>query len=163
MTNKPKTEKPAGFTDLNCTGYRLRKATRRVTSLYDAELAPTGLTVTQFNILAMVATTGPQPMSTLADALGMDASTLTRTLKPLLARGEVEIAVGEDRRVKHVALTDDGKEVVAQAVPYWRAAQKRIERALGDEITHLHTLLSRVSRAADDEQADASANSELRS
>jgi len=134
------------MTDLNCTFYRLRKATRRITALYDAALGKTGLTATQFSVLAMIATAGPRPMSGLADALGMDASTLTRTLKPLIKRGDVAIAAGEDKRVKQVELTDSGRETVALALPHWRAAQKAVAQELQGDITRLHDLLSTVSR-----------------
>lgn len=158
MTDKPIIDKPIASAELNCTAYRLRKATRRVTALYDASLGPTGLTVTQFSVLAMIATAGPRPMSGLADALGMDASTLTRTLKPLLGRGEVAIVAGDDKRMKRVALTDQGKESVGLAVPYWRAAQKRVERALGGEIASLHDLLRQVSKAADIDGIEVSAD-----
>lgn len=147
MTDNP--APPLGpFADLHCTCYRLRKATRRVTAMYDEALAPAGMTVTQFSILAMVAISGPRPMSSLAEALGMDSSTLTRTLKPLVERGDVVVSAGEDRRVKNVAITEAGKEAVGLAVPYWREAQKRIERALGGEIAALHALLRKVSAAA---------------
>ena len=135
--------------ELNCTGYRLRKATRRVTALFDDALAPAGMTVTQFSILARLAVSGASPMSGLADRMGMDASTLTRTLKPLLQRGLIEHSQGADRRVKHVVLTDEGKEAVALAVPYWRSAQQKVERALGGEVSHLHSLLGRLSKAVD--------------
>ncbi|MEM6665838.1 MAG: hypothetical protein AAF638_05485, partial [Pseudomonadota bacterium] len=47
--------------DLFCSGYRLRKATRRVTLLYDEALAPHGLTLTQFGVLSMLALAGPLP------------------------------------------------------------------------------------------------------
>lgn len=147
MDDKP-APPPNPLADLHCTCYRLRKATRRVTAMYDEALAPAGLTVTQFSILAMVAITGPRPMSTLADALGMEPSTLTRTLKPLIERGDLVVEPGEDRRVKNVAITGAGKEAAGLAVPYWREAQRRIERALGGEVAELHTLLRKVSAAA---------------
>lgn len=157
MTDKPPIDPPGTLADLNCTGYRLRKAARRVTALYDASLAPAGLTVTQFSILVMIATAGYRPMSGLADAMGMDASTLTRTLKRLIDSGDVVVVAGEDRRTKRVALTEKGQETVVAAVPYWRAAQKRVERAMGGEITQLHQLLSKVSKAAVPDGAEPSA------
>lgn len=147
MNDKP-VPPPGPLADLHCTCYRLRKATRRITAMYDEALAPAGMTVTQFSILAMVAISGPRPMSTLADALGMDSSTLTRTLKPMTERGDLAVVPGEDRRVKNIAITDAGKEAVGLAVPYWREAQKRVERALGGEVAELHALLRKVSAAA---------------
>jgi DNA-binding MarR family transcriptional regulator len=141
------------MTDLNCTFYRLRKATRRITGLFDEALGKAGLTATQFTVLAMIATAGPRPMSGLAEALGMDASTLTRTLKPLLKRGDVAIVSDGDKRVKRVTLTEHGQETVALAVPHWRAAQKQVAQVLGGDITHLHDLLGTVSRMPEPAEA----------
>ncbi len=143
------------MSDLNCTFYRLRKATRRLTGLYDAALGKAGLTATQFSVLAMIATAGPRPMSGLAEALGMDASTLTRTLRPLIERGDVSVAVGDDKRVKRVALTEKGQETVALAVPHWRAAQKQVAQALGGDINQLHDLLRTVSKMPEPGEGEA--------
>lgn len=148
------------MTDLNCTFFRLRKATRRITALYDDALGEAGLTATQFSVLAMIATTGPLPMSGMAEALGMDASTLTRTIRPLVERGDVSVSAGEDKRVKQVALTDKGQETVARAVPHWRAAQKRVAQELGGDIAQLHALLTTVSgiREPDEDEVPAAGN-----
>lgn len=142
--------------DLACTCYRLRKASRKVTALYDAELAALGLTVTQLNILAMLSDGQARPMSNLAAALGMDASTLTRTMRPLMSRGAVEAAPGEDRRQRCIRLSDAGRALSAGALKPWRAAQRRVEAALGTDLATLHSLLARLDAAlgqARDERA----------
>jgi DNA-binding MarR family transcriptional regulator len=84
----------------------------------------------------------------------MDASTLTRTLKPLVTRGDVSITAGKDKRVKRVALTGQGRETVAHAVPHWRAAQTRVAKELGGDITHLHELLGMVSNMPEPGEGD---------
>lgn len=150
------------MTDLNCTFFRLRKATRRITGLFDEALGNAGLTATQFSVLAMIATAGPRPMSGLADALGMDASTLTRTLKPLVTRGDVSITAGDDKRVKRVALTDKGQETVALAVPHWRAAQKSVAKELGGDITRFHELLGTVSKMPEPDEGDGEGHAQAR-
>src|SRR5271163_2723023 len=78
----------------NCTCSRLRRAGRHVTQLYDQALESAGLTIGQFGLLAHLAAAGTSSGSgiaigTLAHARGMDPTTLTRNLKPLVAGGWV--------------------------------------------------------------------------
>src|SRR5215212_8694112 len=98
----------AGRTRCNCLA--LRQAARRVTQFYDQALAPVGLRITQYPILAWIAAEGPMPMKALADLLVMDRATLGHNLRPLLTAGLVELAVGEDRRSRTVTLTDAGRQ-----------------------------------------------------
>src|SRR6202047_258099 len=77
-----------------CNGTALRKATRRVSQLYDAVLAPCGLRSTQRSILIHVARAGTPTMGDLAAALVLDRSALAHNLKPLERDGFVAVVVG---------------------------------------------------------------------
>src|SRR4051812_39261828 len=77
-----------------CTCMRLRRASRRITQIYDELLAPAGLTVTQFGLLANLRACALS-IGALASRLGMDPTTLTRNLRPLQARGLAEIGAAE--------------------------------------------------------------------
>src|ERR1700754_488576 len=88
---------PAAESRCHCTA--LRKASRRISQLYDAALAPSGLKTTQRAILAEIARSQPTTMGVLAEALVMDAGGLAHTLKPLVRDGLVKLSVDpEDRR-----------------------------------------------------------------
>jgi DNA-binding MarR family transcriptional regulator len=128
-----------------CTCLRLRKATRRVTQLYDSFLAPSGLTAAQFGLLATVNARDGLSISELADRMVMDPTTLTRNLRPLEKRGLVRIvAAVEDRRRRAVAATARGRAAFQRAAPMWQAAQERIEAVLGaTEIERLNAALDR--------------------
>jgi len=114
-----------------CTCAKLRKATRIVTQIYDAALKPTGLRATQFTLLTTIQKTGELPISHLADALGMERTTLTRNLKPLVSRGFVETEQESDRRVRRVRLTVSGTRILKHAEPFWEGAQSRVVESLG--------------------------------
>ena len=124
---------PDPFDPAGCACANLRKASRAVTQVYDADLRPTGLKATQFTVLATLATVGEIPLTRLADAMVMDRTTLTRNLKPLVARGLVRIAPDGDRRVRRINLTRSGTVAFDQALPYWRKAQARLVDGLGRE------------------------------
>jgi len=62
----------------------MRRAARAVTQLYDAALRPSGLRITQFTLLQVLATAGaPVTQGALGDFLAVDSTTLSRTLRPL--------------------------------------------------------------------------------
>ena len=132
-----------------CNCGALRQAARRVTKLYDDALAPIGLGVNQFSILARLSRVGPSRIQDVARLLVMDRSTLGHLLRPLEKRGLVKLDVSEkDRRSRIVALTHAGKATVAKARPRWAAAQRRFESAFGKEAAfELRAVLKEVATA----------------
>jgi DNA-binding MarR family transcriptional regulator len=117
-----------------CSATALRKASRRVTQLYDTALLPCGLRSTQHAILAELKrrASNPPTLQELADALVMDRSALGHTLRPLERDGLVELQEGDtDRRRRHVVMTVDGKRKYLEAKRLWNTAQKRFHRVFG--------------------------------
>ena len=125
-----------------CTNLKLRQLGRRVTSHYDAELAKTGLRVTQYSLLSHVVKLGPLRPVDLAAAMRMSASTLSRNLQPLVAQGLLEILPGVDARSRLVTATEAGQLKRAEAQRRWRAAQEQLNQLLGVErVLALHSLI----------------------
>ena len=125
-----------------CTNFKLRQLVRRVSQLYDQELAKAGLKTTQYSLLSHVLRLGPIRPGDLAAAMTMDASTLTRNLKPLVAAGWLELAPGEDGRSRSVHLTPAGRDKRAEAQSHWKAAQQQLNQQLGiDTVATLHRLV----------------------
>src|SRR6266705_6732660 len=104
--------------------------TRVVTQLYYDFLRPSGLQVTQFNILAAIARLGEASLKQLEDELAIDQTTLTRSLGLLESGGVIERASHPDGRIKAVRLTAKGRRALAVARPLWARAQCRVLREL---------------------------------
>ena len=114
----------------NCTA--LRKATRRISQLYDTALAPSGLKTTQRAILAQLGRSGPTTVGELAEALVMDAGALAHTLKPLERERLVAVTVDpSDRRNRLIKLTRRGRARLAESDALWAKAQTGFEAAFG--------------------------------
>jgi DNA-binding MarR family transcriptional regulator len=125
-----------------CTSFKLRQLVRRVSQIYDAEVGKAGLKTTQYSLLSHVLRLGPVRPRDLAQAMTMDASTLTRNLKPLVAAGWVELSAGEDRRSRSVTLTPAGRDKRVEAQRHWKAAQQNLNQRLGvDTVRQLHELV----------------------
>ena len=116
-----------------CIAVRLRLLNRVVTNFYDDALRPLGLRVSQLNILTVTAWLGLARPAQVCDILQLDASTLSRNVKPLQARGWLEVVPGEDARAQPFRLTPQGKRLIEKAVPAWEQAQRRASELLGGE------------------------------
>src|SRR5882762_11192669 len=114
-----------------CVCNTLRMASRAVTQLYDDVLRPSGLRVTQFSILAMIARTGEANLRQLEDMLAIDQTTLTRSLNLLERDRMIERVPHPDGRIKALRLTSKGRRALETAWPLWARAQDKVLRELG--------------------------------
>lgn len=133
-----------------CACANLRRAARSITRLYNHELRPENIEVTQFTLLMALDRTGDISQGKLGKLLGLDSTTLTRMLKPLNKQGWIEEREGDDRRVRIIRLRTAGRAKLQHGLPLWKRAQTRIEDTLGEpSMKKLETLLSRVEAASE--------------
>ena len=117
-----------------CACNQLRRSARGMTQVFDAGMGPDGLKVTQMPVLVGLGVGGSMPVSALADALGLDRTTLTRNLKVLEDRGLVLTAPHEqDARVRMVSMTPEGADELSAALARWDRVQSLVEERFGPE------------------------------
>ena len=117
-------------TDCHCLA--VRQAARFVTNIYDRHLAPSGLRISQFGILAMLKHKGPLTINELAAELIIDRTTLGRNILPVEREGLIAIKPSPfDRRSKELHLTAAGEKRYREARKYWAEAQTQFESAFG--------------------------------
>lgn len=136
----------AGASTGTCHCQALRQAARRASAFYDAALAPFGLRVSQFGILARLCRDGPHGIQALAADLVMDRTTLGRNIRPLERDGLLCAAADPaDRRSRLLSVTPRGAALVEAAWPAWSAAQAGFEARYGAApAAELHAALQRV-------------------
>ncbi len=110
----------------SCYCILLRKASRKVSSMYDEALAPLGINVAQFSLMRRVAARAPVSLTDLAALLELDRSTVGRNVKVLERHGWVASARGRDQREAVLSLTPAGEAVLDAGAPLWKEAQARI-------------------------------------
>lgn len=125
-----------------CTNLKLRQLMRRVAQHYDAEVGKAGLKTTQYSLLSCLAKLGDMKPGGLAKVLKLDASTLSRNLKPLVAAGWIVLEPGADGRSRLVSITAQGRAKRHEAQRRWRVAQDDLNSLLGlPNVTALHALI----------------------
>ena len=91
-------------------------------------MAPSGLRVTQYSLLSVLAQNGPLRISDLAARQLLDRTALSRNLDPLVERGLVAVTAGRDARTRDVAVTAKGAHTLKR---YWKRAQEDVARRVG--------------------------------
>ena len=126
-----------------CAGWNLRQTARRVTQFLESEMAKSGVSLSQFGLMAEIAAADDDTVSALAQRMGLDQSTLSRTLRTLEADGLVEIATVEaDQRKRMVWLTEKGARRLEAALASWGGAHARLADRLSVD------LVGRLAREA---------------
>lgn len=151
---KPEADRPQG-----CTNLKLRQLMRGVARHYDAEVGKTGLRGTQYSLLSYVYKLGPLRPVDLAREMKIDASTLSRNLRPMMAAGWLAQDEGVDGRSHLVSITPAGREKRQEAQRRWRVAQEGLNDLLGAaNVVALHALidlsLARLAPMEDGETDD---------
>src|SRR5579864_2760994 len=129
---------------LPCACANLRRAARIVTQLYEQELRPSGIRATQFTLLQALTRARNISQGTLGEVLGLDSTTLTRTLALLRRKGWIQVKRGEDRRQVRLMLTTQGTRAYRRALPHWLSAQRRLRKSMGR--VHWHGLIQAAIR-----------------
>lgn len=130
-----------------CLCLHLQRAARVVARRFDEVFRPLGITQGQFSLLMSLNRPEPPTLGSVAGLLAMDRTTLTANLKPLERRGLVRIKVDdEDRRSRRLALTADGRALLAEATPIWKRHHAALERQLKRSANALRADLIALSR-----------------
>lgn len=118
---------------MGCVGARLRRTSRAVTAAYNDALRGSGISITQWPILAALRVAGSMSLGVLADAVGSDASTISRSIRPLVRDGLVDFTDDDDGRMRHARLTPKGIAAYNRAYPRWQRVQDELLRMFGND------------------------------
>ncbi len=127
---------------MGCSSFKLRQLSRRVSQQFDHVVGAAGLKTTQYSLLTHVMALEPVRPVDLAADMGVDASTLTRNLQPLIQQGWLAIGPGDDGRSRFVTMTPAGRAKRAEAQREWKRAQLAFNAQVGEaRVVRLHALI----------------------
>ena len=135
-----------------CACSQVRRLARKLSAHYDSILSPEGLTITQYSLIVNIERAGQLSHSFLAEKVGMERTTLTRNLSPLVRAGWVAVAAGKDRRQHLLQLTATGKRKLMRSLPLWEEAQSEFLSRIGSQsLQQLRALLASAESAVNEE------------
>ena len=117
-----------------CGCLHLRRASRVVTRMYDEFLARAGMAAPQYLLMVCIHADAAPTLPKLAKSLGLDRSTLTRRLQPLVRDQLVSLTFDPLSGTGTARVTEKGEQALARCLPYWREAQGKLEQSLGADV-----------------------------
>lgn len=143
MKAPPGNADKTGLSGHSCAAYRIRLLNRVICGIYDEELAPLRLKVSQLSVLVALARRGRTAPGELCSMLKMDKSTASRDIERMVRRGWLSIRHAKNHRTHMVGLTAKGTRLLHDAYPLWQKAQDEAARRMGDEGLAALTTLTR--------------------
>jgi DNA-binding MarR family transcriptional regulator len=114
-----------------CLCLHVQRGARALARRFDDVFRALDLTHGQFSLLMSLNRPDPPTIGSVAALIGMDRTSLTAKLKPLEQRNLLRVQTdADDRRTRRLALTDEGRALLARAVPLWRKTHAELENAL---------------------------------
>jgi DNA-binding MarR family transcriptional regulator len=137
---------PATYRLGDSLGYTLTRASRAYETLLERHLVETGLHRIEYKVLYAIGREGRGTPGEVATMLGVEASTISRTLRSLKGAGYVvEGTSTEDRRMRILGLTSAGRTVLSRSIEAAVRVNRRLLKALDDdERAVLSALLNRI-------------------
>lgn len=127
----------------------LARAYRAMADVLEHSAAAEGLGLSDFGVLEVLLHKGPLPISTIGEKVLLTNASMTSAVDRLAARGLVARACGEDRRVRLVSLTAEGRELISEVYGRHAAEIERMMAGLSEaERAAMRTGLKRIGFAA---------------
>src|SRR6476619_4942570 len=128
----------------------MMKAMRALTRYATAGIEETGLGLSDFGVLELLLNKGPLPVNTIGPIVDLTPGSISVAVDRLFAKGLVtRVESTEDRRVRIVALTPRGKDLIVSAFRKHSGQMKRVFSELTtEELRSLELMLKKVGKRA---------------
>jgi len=115
-----------------CLARRLRTMGRVASAIYERELSPYGITVSQFGVITLTLNAGGKSSPSLfTETLKVEKSTLSRNLRLMQRAGWITLSpVG---RTVDIEVTREGKKIYLRSSAGWKRAQTALKRIIRNE------------------------------
>src|ERR1700674_3801391 len=128
----------------------MMKAMRALTAYATAGIADTGLGDSDFGVLEVLLHKGPLPVNRIGPIVDLTPGSISIAVDRLVAKGLVSrVESAEDRRVRIVALTLRGKDLIVPAFRKHSGQMRRVFSELSaEELRGLEVALKNVGKRA---------------
>ena len=126
------------------------KAMRALTRYAASGIEDTGLGDSDFRVLEVLLHKGPLPVNTIGPIVDLTPGSISIAVDRLVAKGLVSrVESAEDRRVRIVALTPRGKELIASAFRKHSGQMRKVFSELSpEELRGFEMALKKIGKRA---------------
>ena len=141
---------PRGFQGTDHVWLVMMKAMRALTRYAAAGIEETGLGLSDFGVLEVLLHKGPLPVNMIGPIVDLTPGSISTAVDRLVAKGLVSrVESTQDRRVRIVALSACGKDLIASAFRRHSGQMRRVFSELSaDELRGLEVALKKVGKRA---------------
>src|SRR5882762_3977082 len=134
----------------------MMKAMRALTRYAAKGIEETGLGLSDFGVLEALLHKGPLPVNAIGPIVDLTPGSISIAVDRLHAKGLVSrVESGEDRRVRIVALTPSGKDLIVPAFRKHSGQMRRVFSELSpEELQDLEVALKKIGKRAADLMED---------
>jgi MarR family 2-MHQ and catechol resistance regulon transcriptional repressor len=128
----------------------MMKAMHALTKYATAGIEETGLGLSDFGVLELLLHGGPLPVNTIGPLVDLTPGSISIAVDRLVGKGLVSrVESADDRRVRIVALTPRGKDLIVSAFRKHSGQMKKVFSELNsDELRDLEVKLKKVGKRA---------------
>jgi len=128
----------------------MMKAMRALTRYAAAGIEETGLGLSDFGVLEALLHKGPLPVNAIGPIVDLTPGSISIAVDRLHAKGLVSrVESGEDRRVRIVALTPSGKDLIVPAFRKHSGQMRRVFSELSpEELRGFEVALKKIGKRA---------------
>jgi MarR family 2-MHQ and catechol resistance regulon transcriptional repressor len=128
----------------------MMKAMRALTRYAAAGIEDTGLGLSDFGVLEFLLHSGPLPVNAIGPMVDLTPGSISTAVDRLVTKGLVSrVESADDRRVRIVALTSRGKDLIVSAFRKHSGQMKRVFSELSpEELRSLEVALKKVGKRA---------------
>jgi MarR family transcriptional regulator, 2-MHQ and catechol-resistance regulon repressor len=136
--------------DSNHVWLVMMKAMRALSRYAAAGIEETGLGLSDFGVLELLLNKGPLPVNTIGPIVNLTPGSISIAVDRLVEKGLVSrVESAEDRRVRIVALTPRGKNLIVSAFRKHSGQMRRVFSQLSqEELRVLEAALKKVGMRA---------------
>jgi len=126
----------------------MMKAMRALTRYATAGIEETGLGLSDFGVLEILLHKGPLPVNTIGPIVDLTPGSISTAVDRLFAKGLVtRVESSEDRRVRIIALTQRGRDLIVPAFRKHSTQMKKVFSELSaEELCGLEVALKKVGK-----------------
>src|SRR5437016_1762117 len=139
-----------GFQGTDHAWLVMMKAMRALTRYAATGIEETGLGLSDFGVLEVLLHDGPLPVNTIGTIVDLTPGSISIAVDRLVGKGLVKrVESAEDRRVRIVALTQQGKDLIVSAFRRHSGQMKRVFSELSrEELRDLEVKIKKVGKRA---------------
>jgi MarR family 2-MHQ and catechol resistance regulon transcriptional repressor len=128
----------------------MMRAMRALTRYAAAGIEETGLGLSDFAVLEALLSKGPLPVNTIGLIVNLTPGSISVAVDRLFAKGLVSrVESAEDRRVRIIALTPRGKDLIIPAFRKHSGQMKKVFSELSpEELRGLEVMLKKIGKRA---------------